>query len=300
MLYLIIGENDFLIKEKIKEITNNNYKTFSFKKNKNEDFKSGILNYINKRLFDINPFIVINDLDKLELKEDFLSLLKRANFILIFKKKPLQLIKKIKELKIPLEVIELENLKFKSEYNFKKFIEKYLQEKKINLPKNIIDIISKIFYQNPDYLINELKKIEASSGLNLKKEDIINLIKWPNDSMIFSMLDDFLERNYTNFILRLKREIYIGTKIENILGLFFKTLLRIFLLKKAKYKKHYNVLNLNPYYQKKLELYSKKFDDADILKIIKILSDLDRKYKKFMIKENDFIYELINVLNVKK
>ncbi len=301
MLYLIIGENDFLVKEKIKEITNGNYKLFSFKKNKEEDFYREILNYINRRLFDINPFfIVINDLEKLDLKDSFISILKRANFILLLKKKNHQLIKKLKDSKINFDIIELENLKFKSEYSFKKFLEKYLKDKEINLPKDIIDIISKVFYQNPEYLINELKKIEYSSSLNLKKEDIINLIKWPNDSTIFNMLDDFLEKNYSNFILRLKREVYIGTKIENIIGLLFKTLLRILFLKNAKYKKNYDILNLNPYYLKKLQSYTYKFNDLEIIKMIKLLSDLDRKYKKFMIKENELIYEITETLVAKK
>jgi hypothetical protein len=301
MLYLIIGENDFLVKEKIKEITNGNYKLFSFKKNKEEDFYGEILNYINRRLFDINPFfIVINDLEKLDLKDSFISILKRANFILLLKKKNHQLIKKLKDSKITFEIIELENLKFKSEYSFKKFLEKYLKDKEINLPKEIIDIISKVFYQNPEYLINELKKIEYSSSLNLKKEDIINLIKWPNDSTIFNMLDDFLEKNYSNFILRLKREVYIGTKIENIIGLLFKTLLRILFLKNTKYKKNYDILNLNPYYLKKLQSYTYKFNDLEIIKMIKLLSDLDRKYKKFMIKENELIYEITETLVAKK
>jgi len=301
MLYLIIGENDFLVKEKIKEITNDNYKLFSFKKNKEEDFYGEILNYINRRLFDINPFfIVINDLEKLDLKDSFISILKRANFILLLKKKNHQLIKKLKDSKITFEIIELENLKFESEYSFKKFLEKYLKDKEINLPKEIIDIISKVFYQNPEYLINELKKIEYSSSLNLKKEDIINLIKWPNDSTIFNMLDDFLEKNYSNFILRLKREVYIGTKIENIIGLLFKTLLRILFLKNAKYKKNYDILNLNPYYIKKLQSYTYKFNDLEIIKMIKLLSDLDRKYKKFMIKENELIYEIAETLVTKK
>jgi hypothetical protein len=301
MLYLIIGENDFLVKEKIKEITNGNYKLFSFKKNKEEDFYGEILNYINRRLFDINPFfIVINDLEKLDLKDSFISILKRANFILLLKKKNHQLIKKLKDSKINFEIIELENLKFKSEYSFKKFLEKYLKDKEINLPKEIIDIISKVFYQNPEYLINELKKIEYSSSLNLKKEDIINLIKWPNDSTIFNMLDDFLKKNYSSFILRLKREVYIGTKIENIIGLLFKTLLRILFLKNAKYKKNYDILNLNPYYLKKLQSYTYKFNDLEIIKMIKLLSDLDRKYKKFMIKENELIYEIAETLVTKK
>jgi hypothetical protein len=301
MLYLIIGENDFLVKEKIKEITNGNYKLFSFKKNKEEDFYGEILNYINRRLFDINPFfIVINDLEKLDLKDSFIFILKRANFILLLKKKNHQLIKKLKDSKITFEIIELENLKFKSEYSFKKFLEKYLKDKEINLPKEIIDIISKVFYQNPEYLINELKKIEYSSSLNLKKEDIINLIKWPNDSTIFNMLDDFLEKNYSNFILRLKREVYIGTKIENIIGLLFKTLLRILFLKNAKYKKNYDILNLNPYYLKKLQSYTYKFNELEIIKMIKLLSDLDRKYKKFMIKENELIYEIAETLVTKK
>jgi hypothetical protein len=34
--------------------------------------------------------------------------------------------------------------------------------------------------------------------------------------------------------------------------------------------------------------------------MIKLLSDLDRKYKKFMIKENELIYEIAETLVAKK
>jgi DNA polymerase III delta subunit len=110
------------------------------------------------------------------------------------------------------------------------------------------------------------------------------------------MVDDFLEKKKTDFILRLNRELSIGTKVEQIIGFLYKTLLRIFLLKKAKNIKDEEKLNLNYFYKQKLKMYTKKFNDEEIKRAINYLAEIDRKYKKFLLKEEDVPYEILKIL----
>ena len=43
-------------------------------------------------------------------------------------------------------------------------------------------------------------------------------------------------------------------------------------------------------------MYAKKFSDEKIVKNINILAEVDRKYKKFYLKDEDIPYELIKIL----
>lgn len=294
MVYLLIGGNEYFIKEKIRELSGNNYYLFSLKKDK--DYLIQIERLINQKLFSSSLSIVLIDLEKIELTDDLLKKLNKGNFILIFKNRPQLLIKKLNKLKITYQEVEIENLNFKNEKEFKLFLINYLKNKNIKLSEKNIEILAKIFLANPVALINELKKIEF---IKLDDHEILSLIKWPNDPMIFKLIDDLIDNNYSNFILRLKRELVIGNSLNNIFSLIYKTLIRIFLLKKASNLKQENSLGLNPYYKEILKNKAKKISEEKIIKFINLISDLDRKYKKFLISENDIIYQLVEFFNSK-
>ncbi|MCS7184251.1 MAG: hypothetical protein NZ866_02835, partial [Patescibacteria group bacterium] len=85
----------------------------------------------------------------------------------------------------------------------------------------------------------------------------------------------------------------------NIISLIYKTLLRIYLLKKAKNLKEENSLGLKPYYKEILKRKAKKISEDKIVKIIKLLSELERRYKKFLIDENQLIYQLAESLSLR-
>lgn len=294
MVYLLIGGNEYFIKEKIRELSGNNYYLFSLKKDK--DYLIQIERLINQKLFSSSLSIVLIDLEKIELTDDLLKKLNKGNFILIFKNRPQLLIKKLNKLKITYQEVKIENLNFKNEKEFKLFLINYLKNKNIKLSEKNIEILAKIFLANPVALINELKKIEF---IKLDDHEILSLIKWPNDPMIFKLIDDLIDNNYSNFILRLKRELVIGNSLNNIFSLIYKTLIRIFLLKKASNLKQENSLGLNPYYKEILKNKAKKISEEKIIKFINLISDLDRKYKKFLISENDIIYQLVEFFNSK-
>lgn len=294
MIFILIGENDFLIKEKIDSLIKEEKFYTSFK---DKDFKENFKKIFNNRLFGGNICLVIKDLDKIDLPEDFLIYFKNKKAVFIYQKKPETLIKKIKELKIPYEIIEIPNLKFKNPKEFEEFLYGYIKENNIKLPKEFLPSLSKVFITNPAILLNELKKIKFYKQNELiTKEELLSLIKWPTDSRIFEMVDDFLEKKKTDFILRLNRELSIGTKVEQIIGFLYKTLLRIFLLKKARNIKDEEKLNLNYFYKQKLKMYTKKFNDEEIKRAINYLAEIDRKYKKFLLKEEDVPYEILKIL----
>ncbi|MCS7184198.1 MAG: hypothetical protein NZ866_02520, partial [Patescibacteria group bacterium] len=207
MIYVLIGSDNYFIKEKISELTQDNYQIVSLKKDK--DYLIQIEKIINQTLFANPPFVVLIDLDKIKISDEIINKFRRGNFILIFKTKPQLLVKKLKNSQITYQEISIKNLNFKNELSFKLFLQEYLKRKKIDLPEKIITSLAKIFLVNPYLLINELKKIEKIKFNN--PQEILILIKWPNESMIFHLIDDLIEGKYSDFILRLKREVNLGT-----------------------------------------------------------------------------------------
>ena len=299
MIYILIGEEDFLIKEKIESLDiDGDILVFSAKE---KDLEDKLNKSINQRLFGKDEWIIIKDCDKSSLNNKILNiLLKNKNIILIFNQKPDYLIKDLEKNKIQFQIEEIPSLSFKKPEEFEAFLKEFIKNYNIKIPDYMLKNLSKIFLNSPNALLNELKKIKYyKEGKPITKEELIQLIKWPTDSQIFELLDDLVNKNYEDFIMRIKREILIGTKIENIIAYLYKTLLRILLIKKIKYKQSniLNSLNIKPAYQWRLKEYGKNLDEAEIRKMIQILADLDRKYKKFILKEEDFAYELFKALS---
>ncbi|GIW66337.1 MAG: hypothetical protein KatS3mg095_0235 [Candidatus Parcubacteria bacterium] len=287
MIYILIGNEKFFIEEKIKEISKNNYFSISLKKDK--DYLLQIEGFINKRLFFDSPYIVIFDIEKKEINNDLISYFNKGNFILIFKTQDQVFIKKIRTLNIPYQVIEVGSLNFRNDKDFFNYLKKYFKDKNLNFSDEIIASLAKIFISNPIMLFNELKKIQF---VNVNQNEFLDIIRWPNESMIFKLLDDLIEKKYQNFILRLKRELSLGTPLNNIISLIHKTLIRVYLLKKAKDIRQENYLGLKFYYKEILKKQAKKISETEIVNLIKIISEIDRKYKKFLIDENQAVYLL--------
>jgi len=289
MIYILIGGDNYTLKEKIKELSNNNFQIVNPQKDKNNLIVL-IDNFINRRLFDQTPTIVIENCEKLEWSDEILfDKFKKGNFILILKEANKVLINKLKKFNLPYQEIKLVNLSFKNEIEFKKFLMAYLENKKIKITNRLINVLSKIFFNNPSLLLNELKKIEF---IQISEEEILSIIKWPNDSMIFQLVDDLVEAKYDDFILRLNREINLGTPLNNIFSLIYKTLIRLYLLKKAQNVSQENFLGLKYYYKQILKIKAQKISEDKILKIIEILSQIERRYKKFLMTEREAVYYL--------
>jgi DNA polymerase III delta subunit len=289
MIYILIGGDNYTLREKIKELSNNNFQIVNPQKDKNNLIVL-IDNFINRRLFDQTPTIVIENCEKLEWSDEILfDKFKKGNFILILKEANKVLINKLKKFNLPYQEIKLVNLSFKNEIEFKKFLMAYLENKKIKITNRLINVLSKIFFNNPSLLLNELKKIEF---IQISEEEILSIIKWPNDSMIFQLIDDLVEAKYDDFILRLNREINLGTPLNNIFSLIYKTLIRLYLLKKSQNVSQENFLGLKYYYKQILKIKAQKISEDKILKIIEILSQIERRYKKFLMTEREAIYYL--------
>jgi DNA polymerase III delta subunit len=289
MIYILIGGDNYTLREKIKELSNNNFQIVNPQKDKNNLIVL-IDNFINRRLFDQTPTIVIENCEKLEWSDEILfDKFKKGNFILILKEANKVLINKLKKFNLPYQEIKLINLSFKNEIEFKKFLMVYLENKKIKITNRLINVLSKIFFNNPSLLLNELKKIEF---IQISEEEILSIIKWPNDSMIFQLVDDLVEAKYDDFILRLNREINLGTSLNNIFSLIYKTLIRLYLLKKAQNVSQENFLGLKYYYKQILKIKAQKISEDKILKIIEIISQIERRYKKFLMTEREAIYYL--------
>jgi DNA polymerase III delta subunit len=300
MIHILIGEDNFCIKEKIDELKKGEKIYISLQE---KDYIDNILKYLNNRLIGEKPAIILKNFpknSKFNLGDSVLEALSKNDAIFVLNKKDENLIKKLKNLKIDYKIYEIPKLEFKNIKDFEKFIEETIKKYDLKIPKTYIKTFAKIFINQPQILVQELKKISYyKKGRELTKEEIGYLIKWPGDSQIFELANCLLENKYKEFILRLQREISLGTKIENILGLLNKTLIRILLLKKAKSFKDEERLGLKYGYKKILKQYTRNISEEKIKKIIKILSNIDRRYKKFLIKEEDIIFELAeNLINI--
>lgn len=297
MIYILIGEEDFLIEENLEKIGWKNKAKLSFK---DKDFKFKFNQFINRRLFGEDVSLILTDLDKIDLKKEFLQSLRDKNVALIFKQnKPEVLIKKLKDLKIPHIIETIPSLKFKKPEDFEKFLLEYLQKINLKIPQNFLKSLAQIFLHSPVVLLNELKKIRYyKTGNQLTKEELVELIRWPTDSQFFALLDSFLNKDFNNFVMRFQREILIGTKAESIIGFLAKSFLRLFLAKRltSDNRKILDLLNISKAYQWRLKQQSKNIKEAEIKKIIQVLAEIDRKYKKFFLKDEEIIYELIKHL----
>lgn len=297
MIYVLIGEEDYLIEEKLEELGLKDRIVFSLK---DKELKHKISQYLNQRLFaDNNDFcVVLKDCDKIDIETDFLNYFKNKTAIFIFKQRPELFIKKLKDLKIEYKIEEIPNLSFKKAEDFEKFLLEYTKKHSIKLPFSILKTLSQVFLNYPTILLNDFKKLKYyKPDGEFTREEVINLIRWPTDSQVFKLVDALIEKNYSNFIMGIKREINIGTKIEFILGFLCKTLLRIFLMKKIKpyQRKLLDSLDIKPAYQWRLKEYSKKITEDEIKRIIRLLSEIDRKYKKFILKDKDLVYEIAKI-----
>lgn len=295
MIYILIGEENFYIKEKINELTKGEKIFISLQE---KEALENIIKLLNRRILGPQPTLIIKCFNKgnknnIKIPDEVLKELSKNDVIFLLEKQNDEFIKKIKNLKLKYEIFTIPKLEFKNEKEFEEFIFEFIRKNKIKIPIDYIKTLAKIFINQPEILIQELKKLYYyKKGELITKEELGYLIRWPYESQIFDLINSLLENKHKEFIMRLKRELMLGTKIENIIGLLNKTLIRILLLKKAKNTKEEDMIGLNYRYKIILKKFANNITEDKIKSLIKSLSQLDRRYKKNLIKEEDFLYEL--------
>lgn len=284
MIYVIIGKEHFLIKEKIEELSTD-YKVLIYSNN----FKEFILDlqkYTNTHLFyNKNKYLVLKYLDKLKIEEHkiLIEILKNSNqnFILVFNNEIVDFFHLLRKNKIKYEIFYL---KLPNKKEIESFIRERFIKSKIKISEKFIKSLKEVYQDNIEDFLNDLKKIQivGSNWENIKQ--IIHL-----KTNVFKIQDYFLDKNWPLFIHHFKKFILEDKsrdKIETLktLTLLYNSLIKIYLLKTTN-----NFININvkDYYLRKLKEKSKKLTLEDIKLLISALAKTDKKFKKFYINIKD-------------
>ena len=300
MIHIICGEEDFIISEKIIEISNNNFRISNFG---DRDFMIDFQQKINKKLWGDNPFVVIRDFYDTAGCEPLYLLFKNYNPDVIFTLNELSntLVKALKELKIPYKLHKIE-YKFDSKatskkLNFRRWAEEILSKYHVKLHPAAVEKLCEIFINSPAHFLTEIKKLSFYKKNQLiTTEEIKALMRQPGESKTFEMVDYLKDKDFLKFFQYLKREVLLMGKPEKeilpLLGFLGSTIYRMLLVKKANEEGKIAEVDLNPYYRGKLLQGSYKFSEKELKYIYNIIAGIEKRYKKHQIKISDIPEEM--------
>jgi DNA polymerase III delta subunit len=306
MIYIFYGDNDLLIEDRLLKFGTE----LVYLDSNDEDFLDRFKQHLNPRLLGENPSLVLKGADKLNSRvEDIVKQLVDNHITVIFisKAKPEQLLKKLKDHKITYEVIECTQKPFKQRQgqDFIKFVKSMIAEYKLKLPPGTSELFSSVFINQPRILKQELRKLSAfKQGEMINKEEMLALIHWPPEGRVWDLTDALLERNWSKFLLFLDREIKLffldreiklnkDEKIPWLIGALKTTVLNLLLVKAASESGKLQSIKLHPYYKFKLTRYCHNFSYQELLSLLKILANLDRRYKKYQLDIQNFLSEFV-------
>lgn len=292
-LFFIIGDNQFLIEEKIRKISNN-YQRLPFI-NDELVFFNLLERNINQNLFGKSKDLIIQNIEKLKKNSlqklaDLIQENNQLKFIFPIKEENPEILEFFKKNKLKFEIINVKTPKTKE---LEKFIESYIREHQFQLPKEIISFLKDNYQENTSLLIQDLNNILIiTKNKKITLENVKNLIHLQTN--IFKIYDYLLEKKWSAFIHSFKKFIshdksYNKNETLQALSFFINSLIRIYLLK----SKRKIDLKLNPYYLRKLTEKSQQIKTEEIKGLIRALAKTDRKLKKFIIKINDIPEDIV-------
>ncbi len=310
MIWIIFGQDRYLVKKRIEELADQNKnkpgpeqgseKIFIDSNDKN--FDSILRGQLNNRLIGANPLIIVKNSSKLDLSQikNLILGLKQTKINIVFQSetKPEELIKNIKKRELDHAIEEVKIKKKRTIKDSNELVKSLLDYYQVRLPNGFQETFSKIFLNNPELLETEIKKLSFfQRGRTIAKTDLVNLVRWPNESRIWDMIDSLLEKDWSKFTFFLKRELNLGSEPTLILANIKNSLVNLLLVKLAKSKNELKSLNLNEYYKFKLSRHENNFQTDEIKKLIKTFAQIDQKYKKFRLKSEEIPSELIYQLS---
>ncbi len=278
-VYFLIGKNNLLIEEKIKEISKRKNLYLVFNKNSSEFFLN-LQKNLNQRLIGEDRDLVIKNIE--ELKNNDLNKLvliiaeTKSNIFFICKSEPTELLSSLRKNKIKFELI---NVKIPQGKELRNFILELLKKKNLNFPPAIVEFLISNYSDNIDLLIQDLNKISALESSPSTKDFRFFFSLLPKN---FKILDLFLDRNWPDFIHNFKKFISADKSHGNVetlklLSLLSSSLVRIYLLKNnKKITGHY-------FYLEKLQQKANKLNFEEIKRLQTALAKTERKFKKFFL-----------------
>ncbi len=288
-IFCLIGQNYFLIEEKIKEITQK-FKRISFHKDVKEFF-SELEKNLNQRLIGDNFDLVLKNLEKLK-KSDWEKLVSylvdpKIKIVLVFNSEPTEFFSLLRKNNLKFEIIHLVTPK---KHEWDNFVKDFLKKKGIKLPAEIIEFLKENYKDNLDFFLKDLEKMVILGEEGLKKEEIVQIISF--HPHVFKIQEFFLEKKWPNFIHSFKKyllEERNSYEVLSVLTFLFNSLLKIYLMKnypRFKIEGHY-------YYLQKLKEKANKLETEEIKRLISSLAKTERKFKKFYLQPHEIPEDLV-------
>ena len=304
-IYLIYGNENYLIKKKLDEIItkNNIEKDNIIRYNLDEVIVSeAIIEASTVSMFQTSKLIIcegckfLTGENKKEINHNIDMLLEYINhpfsdvyLVFIVEKEKLDDRKKIvKELKKISKVVECKKIE---NYNLNSYLENYIKDKGYIITSKNINLIISIAGLDLANLINEIDKllIYKDTDKNISEDDIKNLICVNIDDNIFALTNAIMNNQKEKIIKIYKDLISMGEdeiKLIATLANQFRLLLQVKLMKNNGYSDNEMISTLKEHpYRIKLAKNSLFGEDKLKDKILK-LSELDYKIKSGNIDKN--------------
>ena len=304
-IYLIYGNENYLIKKKLDEIItkNNIEKDNIIRYNLDEVIVSeAIIEASTVSMFQTSKLIIcegckfLTGENKKEINHNIDMLLEYINhpfsdvyLVFIVEKEKLDDRKKIvKELKKLSKVVECKKIE---NYNLNSYLENYIKDKGYIITSKNINLIISIAGLDLANLINEIDKllIYKDTDKNISEDDIKNLICVNIDDNIFALTNAIMNNQKEKIIKIYKDLISMGEdeiKLIATLANQFRLLLQVKLMKNNGYSDNEMISTLKEHpYRIKLAKNSLFGEDKLKDKILK-LSELDYKIKSGNIDKN--------------
>lgn len=304
-IYLIYGNENYLIKKKLDEIItkNNIEKDNIIRYNLDEvNVSEAIIEASTVSMFQTSKLIIcegckfLTGENKKEINHNIDMLLEYINhpfsdvyLVFIVEKEKLDDRKKIvKELKKLSKVVECKKIE---NYNLNSYLENYIKDKGYIITSKNINLIISIAGLDLANLINEIDKllIYKDTDKNISEDDIKNLICVNIEDNIFALTNAIMNNQKEKIIKIYKDLISMGEdeiKLIATLANQFRLLLQVKLMKNNGYSDNEMISTLkeHPY---RIKLAKNSFFGEDKLKdkILK-LSELDYKIKSGNIDKN--------------
>ena len=304
-IYLIYGNENYLIKKKLDEIItkNNIEKDNIIRYNLDEvNVSEAIIEASTVSMFQTSKLIIcegckfLTGENKKEINHNIDMLLEYINhpfsdvyLVFIVEKEKLDDRKKIvKELKKLSKVVECKKIE---NYNLNSYLENYIKDKGYIITSKNIDLIISIAGLDLANLINEIDKllIYKDTDKNISEDDIKNLICVNIEDNIFALTNAIMNNQKEQIIKIYKDLISMGEdeiKLVATLANQFRLLLQVKLMKNNGYSDNEMISTLKEHpYRIKLAKNSLFSEDKLKDKILK-LSELDYKIKSGNIDKN--------------
>ena len=300
MIYILYGEEEFLLNEYVKKIK----KAFG-------SIQLGV-NYI--QIDESNVSNIISDIETPAF--GFEKKLIIAKDTGLFKKKNTtseRITEYLKETEIPdVELIFIEkDIEKNSLFNLVQKIGKVEEFKEQKLPQLISKVVSltkaydiiikenvaQYFIEcvgtNMSDIVNELRKLieYAGKGNEITRDAIDNLSIKKSESIIFELTDSLGKKNITEALNVLNNLIYAKEPVQKILVMLYNHFKKLYIIKLAKEQRRSSleILKLKPnqmFLVKKYEEQAGRFSKVDIEMILKEIIKLDNLSKSGLVDIN--------------